>query len=139
MEQQNISQQWRTQQIQILISTTCALCGNENSNCCCVILCGQVYSLINIVQAMGRLCPVQKFKTSSFEIVLDQKNSEEIKQQESLDNEYCNILLAKGLLSEETKKMLNYFGEFLYIQLGEYNNVSMSFTQYVTTFWNTYG
>ena len=58
--QEAVAQQWRSGDIRILVSTKCALCGNENHNCRHVIVCGMIYSLMNIVQAVGRLRPSQR-------------------------------------------------------------------------------
>ena len=48
-------QKWRDGVVSVLISTTAALVGVENKNCCQIIVTGMLYSISNLVQAIGRL------------------------------------------------------------------------------------
>lgn len=50
-----IANKWRNGQIKVLISSTCALVGNENSKCRHIMIVDRIYDLSNLVQAMGRL------------------------------------------------------------------------------------
>ncbi len=51
----NVADQWRRGEISVLISTTCALVGNENGKCRHIMIVDQIYDLSNLLQAMGRL------------------------------------------------------------------------------------
>ena len=48
-------QKWRDGVVSVLISTTAALVGVENKNCRQIIVTGMLYSISNLVQAIGRL------------------------------------------------------------------------------------
>ncbi len=54
-EKMNVADQWRRGEISVLISTTCALVGNENGKCRHIMIVDQIYDLSNLLQAMGRL------------------------------------------------------------------------------------
>ena len=54
-EKEEAATNWREQKTDIYITTTCALEGNENSNCRHVMIVDQIYSLSNLIQAIGRL------------------------------------------------------------------------------------
>jgi len=49
------AEQWRNGCITVLISSTCALVGNENSKCRHIMIVDRIYDLSNLIQAMGRL------------------------------------------------------------------------------------
>lgn len=67
-EQTEIAKEWSEGKFQILVSTTIALVGNENSQCHHVIMLGYMFSLMNVIQAIGRLRPAQRQGGSSFRI-----------------------------------------------------------------------
>jgi hypothetical protein len=46
---------WRTGAVEVLISSTCALVGNENKKCRHIIIVDRIYDLSNLLQAIGRL------------------------------------------------------------------------------------
>lgn len=54
-EKMQTADRWRKGEITVMISSTCALVGNENRNCRHVMIVDQIYDLQNLLQAMGRL------------------------------------------------------------------------------------
>jgi superfamily II DNA helicase RecQ len=59
-QQERISAAWAEGTVDVLVSTTCALVGNESSRCRAVLICGNLYNLKSLVQAIGRLRPTQR-------------------------------------------------------------------------------
>jgi len=55
--QERIASLWSGGHLNVLVTTTCGLLGNENRKCKSVIVVGYLYSLMNVVQALGRLRP----------------------------------------------------------------------------------
>lgn len=69
-EQAEIGRKWMTNDIPLLLSTTCCLVGNENENCEHSIVAGSIHSVMNLVQAIGRLRPAQRKETGSIDVYL---------------------------------------------------------------------
>jgi superfamily II DNA helicase RecQ len=59
-EQFSISKCWSNGEIDILVSTSVALVGNENGKCKTVVIAGFLYNVSSLVQAFGRLRPEQR-------------------------------------------------------------------------------
>lgn len=59
-DQSLAAEQWGGGSVPLLVSTTVALVGNENSACRHVMVVGYLFNLINLVQAVGRLRPKQR-------------------------------------------------------------------------------
>ena len=106
--QEAVAQQWRSGDIRILVSTTCALCGNENHNCRHVIVCGMIYSLMNIVQAVGRLRPSQRKPDGSVTLLYSTGHTARDLQ----EDQTLRLLEDKGLLtgSESRAHLESVFG-----------------------------
>jgi hypothetical protein len=79
-EQAVVARDWSLGKFQILISTTIALVGNENSLCHHIIMLGYMFSLMAVIQAIGRLRPVQRLQGSSFRIFIPVLNAATLAQ-----------------------------------------------------------
>ena len=56
-EQNESSKLWYSSQTSFLVTTTTSLLGNENDQCCHIIVVGIIYSVANLIQSIGRLWP----------------------------------------------------------------------------------
>lgn len=77
-EQANVAREWSLGKFQVLVSTTIALVGNENADCHHVLIIGYLYSLMNVIQAMGRLRPSQRLGGASIRIYLPPINDQRL-------------------------------------------------------------
>lgn len=59
-DQDKIAKEWRDSRFSVLVSTSIAVVGNENPLCRHLVVCGYLYNLINMVQAINRLRPAQR-------------------------------------------------------------------------------
>ena len=104
-DQENIAANWREGKCDVLVSTTCALVGNESPRCRCVFIVGYLFNLMNVVQAMGRLRPKQRIRGGSIEIFLRKRTEDELVKfaEKKLDEGKTsfNALVGKGLLRQE--------------------------------------
>jgi Helicase conserved C-terminal domain/DEAD/DEAH box helicase len=55
-----IAEDWSKGNLEVLVTTTAGLVGNECSQCRHVIICGYIYDLASLVQALGRLREPQR-------------------------------------------------------------------------------
>ena len=69
-EQRSIAKRWFTGKINILVSTTIGIVGNENPKMKHIFCIRLLYSLSNFVQAIGRLRPKQRGGTASVTLVV---------------------------------------------------------------------
>ena len=60
----NVAARWRSSDLRVLVSSTCALTGNQCKNCRHVLVAGFIYSLSNLTQAIGRLRPQMRDETA---------------------------------------------------------------------------
>lgn len=69
-DQKQIATDWAAGRLKALISTTCGLVGNECPTCHSIVICGWIYSLMAVVQAIGRLRPRQRTQHGLIQICL---------------------------------------------------------------------
>ena len=104
-DEKKIAANWREGKCDVLVSTTCALVGNDSPRCRCVFVAGYLFNLMNVAQAMGRLRPKQRVRGGSIEIFLRQRSNEDLvkfAEKKSEEGETCfNTLVAKKLLRQE--------------------------------------
>jgi superfamily II DNA helicase RecQ len=91
--------EWSDGSIEVLVSTTVALLGNENKNCRCVIIVGYLFDLMSLVQALGRLRPCQRTSTGSIRILLPKRNEDWFLRKKQDDFCRTRLLLERGLLT----------------------------------------
>ena len=121
-KQRDIAKRWSASAISILVSSTVALVGNENPKCHCVVVVGHLFSLMSVVQALGRLRPKQRTGTSSFVIFANKLSSTQQAAMEKEDmmnfhrlrelgvidtsneQDYMQIGTIKGLVDWETER-----------------------------------
>jgi len=99
-ERQRIAAQWSDGEIEILISTTCALVGNENPSCHSVIICGRIYNLMNVLQAVGRIRESQLRDFGAVKIFYPTPSPHELERMKAEDDNRITVLKRKGLLPE---------------------------------------
>ena len=71
--QANVAAEWNNNRLNVLISTTLGLVGNESINTQLVCIVGLLYDLPSIVQAMGRIRPKRRRKISEMMIFIPNK------------------------------------------------------------------
>ena len=97
-EQALVAKQWSEGAIQLLVSTTIALVGNENSACRHVLVVGYLFNLINLVQAVGRLRPRQRQTGGSFGVFLPLLLRRDFQRKEQMNTIEFAALRAKRLI-----------------------------------------
>lgn len=100
-EQESICAKWREGTTRVLVSTTCALVGNENRLCQHVIIVGWPYNVMNLVQAMGRLRPLQRTEKGSITILLNKIVPVERNPKWKLNEAALHRVLESGLLRNQ--------------------------------------
>jgi len=97
-EQAETAGLWSGGGINILVSTSSALVGNENSQCRVVLIVGYLFNLMAVVQAMGRLRPKQRHSNGSIEMFVKPIFGSTAKFISSRDETSRNLLVAKGVV-----------------------------------------
>ena len=105
---------WRTGAVEVLISSTCALVGNENKKCRHIIIVDRIYDLSNLLQAIGRLRKEQGGKDSCITHFL---SSEEVNDESGTNKattakmkELANIGLSVDEIKHEAEQQLTPCG-----------------------------
>ena len=134
-EQFSVSNSWSSGKCEVLVSTTVALVGNENSKCRTIVIAGVLFDVSSLVQAFGRLRPEQRGVNSVVSIFhnpIEKKNAQyaitvletrfrELKDAGCLDEtmrkDFINIFSNLGLLRVLNtqqgcylKRISSYFG-----------------------------
>lgn len=77
-EQQEIAREWRDSTFIVLVSTSLAIVGNENSSCRHLIIGGYLFNLMSVVQAINRLRENQRSGGSSVRFLLPSLSPERL-------------------------------------------------------------
>jgi hypothetical protein len=102
LEQQTmIALDWSQGRFEVLISTSIALVGNENGKCRHVVIVGYMYTLVNVIQAMGRLRPEQRQGGASVGIFLPLISEEQLVRQQQDDLLSFELLRQRKLIAED--------------------------------------
>lgn len=101
-EQREIAAKWRRGEFQVLLSTTCALVGNENSRCRFLFTAGYLFNLMCVVQAWGRLRPNQRTSFGRIEMLINNLKRDQLEQAKRNDKLQCDLLLGKGIVTQQT-------------------------------------
>jgi hypothetical protein len=105
-DEASIAKEWSKGSFQLLVSTTSALVGNENSACRHVLVVGYLFNLINIVQAVGRLRPSQRQDGGTFGVFLPVHTENYFQRMESRNEVLRASLKSKNLVGDD-KEMFN--------------------------------
>jgi superfamily II DNA helicase RecQ len=100
-DQTRIAKAWSEGAFKVLISTTIALVGNENSKCRHVVIVGYLYSMINVVQAMGRLRPNQREEGASIQIYLQSTTDKRLADWELQETRAFESLRDRKLIGDD--------------------------------------
>lgn len=98
-KQATIAAKWRHGDIQVLVSTTCALVGNENRNCRFIVIAGRLYNLMNVLQACGRLRPKQRTNFGRIDMLFENLTENDMKSLAERDKVQRNFVLGKGIIT----------------------------------------
>jgi superfamily II DNA helicase RecQ len=107
-----IAGKWSRGELDILISTSAGLVGNECSRCQAVLIVGYLFNLMAVVQAMGRLRPKQRTKSGCIEIFLNLTTSALLDTFAKRDQNACGLLLGKSILTQKCLEPFNAVGTF---------------------------
>jgi hypothetical protein len=122
-QQYEIANLWGNGNIDILISTTCALVGNESTRCHCIFVVGYLFNLMNVVQGMGRIRPNQRTSHGRIEIISEILSNNEIQRNIEIDEQLCKQLLAKKLVTQKSLQSYKKVGTLEnYMQWANNNN-----------------
>lgn len=108
--QRTVAKDWATgETLDVLITTTLGIVGNENPSCRHMVLVGTLYNLFNYVQAFGRLRPKQRKAFGKITCIVptsDPTSDYETKRQQQADAscEYAaDQLEARGLIRSNNR------------------------------------
>lgn len=99
MEQEVVADLWARGDVDVLISTTAALVGNESSRCRVVVVAGFLFNLMSYVQAFGRLRPQQRKNNGSIHLIFPTISDEWKVRQQNDDEVMCHMLRSRCLIS----------------------------------------
>ena len=123
LEKEEAAKNWRENKTDIYITTTCALEGNENSNCRHVMIVDQIYSLSNLIQAIGRIRAEQAKDGKAFitQFLSKEDMDETSKRCQDTTKSKIGCLVNNGLIPEHDQLIHSEaaatFSEEGYIQL----------------------
>jgi superfamily II DNA helicase RecQ len=100
-EQKRIAKGWSEGTFKVLISSTIALVGNENAECRHVIIVGYLFSMMNVVQAIGRLRPGQREGGASVQIFIQTQTTAMLREVEENDNRCFESLRERKLIGDD--------------------------------------
>ena len=101
LEQTEVAKDWSEGRFQILVSTTIALVGNENEKCRHVFIVGLLFSLMNVIQAIGRLRPSQRVGGASVRIFVQPQTETRLVEYGERDSQMFTSLLARKLINDD--------------------------------------
>jgi superfamily II DNA helicase RecQ len=92
---------WKEGKIQVLISTTIGLVGNESQRCRHVLIVGYIYNLMSVVQAMGRLRMSQRIEGATIDMVVPKLSSMRVTEFETQSRIDFEKLLSRKLIPSD--------------------------------------
>lgn len=104
-DQASIAGEWGDGGFQVLLSTTIGLVGNENRNCQHILIVGFLFSLMNVIQAVGRLRQSQRVGGSSVRLYYHILGQAQLDAFEIREHSAFESLRARKLVGENE----NYF------------------------------
>ena len=116
-EQFSISNSWSCGKCDVLVSTTVALVGNENSKCRTIVIAGVLHNVSSLVQAFGRLRPEQRGADSAVSIFHRPINKTVLEDTKKIVDTSFQEMKDAGCLDDSTKK--DYGNIFSYRGLQE--------------------
>jgi len=99
-EQVRIAGEWREGHLDILLTTTCGVVGNESSRCRHVIVVGYLYDLQQVVQAIGRLRPRQRTNEGTVDFLLHRLPQKLLAAWGKDDEQKLDLLRERKLVSD---------------------------------------
>ena len=102
-----IAKKWNENRLQILISTTVGLVGNESSKTQMVCIVGLLYNIPSIIQSMGRIRPRKRTSHSLCSIFTSDNNQWKIKESKDSSKAAFNELVGCKIISKDS--MVRYF------------------------------
>lgn len=105
-DQQEIARRWYVGEIDVLVSSTVALVGNENRRCKHVMIVGILFDVSNLVQAIGRLRPEQRgLNTFVTQFISSSHKTSRPIESTDLENRY-NQMLSGGLIRDCDREIM---------------------------------
>jgi hypothetical protein len=92
------AKEWSSSSFEVLVSTTVALVGNENSKCGSVIIVGYLFDLMSVVQAVSRLRVYQRKSNGRISFILPTRTEEWFALHSKRDATRKKVLENRGLL-----------------------------------------
>jgi superfamily II DNA helicase RecQ len=92
---------WKEGAIQVLISTTIGLVGNESKKCRHVVIVGYLFNLMSVVQAMGRLRTNQRLNGASISMILSRLSTKTVSECETQSRIEFKKLVARNLVPQD--------------------------------------
>ena len=110
-DQRETARKWHDAEADVLISSTVALMGNENSRCRLLVIVGYLFDFSSLLQAIGRLRPTQRTKEAKVLVVLPRIDQASQSRNIQQMNQKFESLMRMGLLEQEDyADFAAYFG-----------------------------
>ena len=110
-EQKKTAATWFQGQVDVLISTTVALVGNENEKCRTIIIAGLLFNISSLTQAIGRLRPNQRGLDASVHVIWKEMSPTKLTDMKLEDAKKLQLLTEAGVLrSSDRELFLRLFG-----------------------------
>lgn len=118
-QQGEIAGAWYSGEFKVLVSTTAAILGNENSRCRLIVVVGLIYSVTNLVQAIGRLRPEQRGSDARVMVFFRKESNESILEMRARAEARQLVLKSKKMIDENSAEQHKaaFSKESLYILL----------------------
>lgn len=105
--QDTVASKWNNNQLQILITTTLGLVGNESRRTQMVCIVGMHYNLPSIIQAYGRIRPKRRTTMSECLIFTSNNNYQRLIVAKEESSNAFNLLVGSGIIGPASKDVYN--------------------------------
>ena len=114
-----VAKDWYGGKIDVLVTTTVALVGNENERCRTIIVVGILFNASSVIQAIGRLRPKQRGDQTAVVLMRKKITSDDLTRWAEGDRNSFDVLLSSGVLAKTAlqKSFDKAFGTMCLVQL----------------------
>jgi superfamily II DNA helicase RecQ len=104
-ELDSVAKDWSIGSFNVLVSTSIALVGNENKKCHHVFVVGYLFNLMSVVQAIGRLRPLQRTGSATVQFWVNQWKNDRLERADEFNSSSYENLKARKLITDVDKSL----------------------------------
>jgi superfamily II DNA helicase RecQ len=93
-----VARAWFGGEIDVLVSSTVALVGNENPRCRCILIAGFLFDVSSIIQAIGRLRSIQRGPASKVMVLYNAMSNQNLAKHRQKQDDWFSTLIAKSMV-----------------------------------------